>query len=115
MSSIYLDDYYRGGLEIPTYALNSYTQCAFSILDHLEQSILEVDVPSKVLARSILNKLSSEWDDCFVCLDRSMVGRQKVNSIVSNCSLNYLARDVTETRRRDQVREYKRIKIAADK
>ena len=44
-----------------------------------------------------------------------MVGRQKVNSIVSNCYLKNLARDVTETRRRDQVREFKIIKIAADK
>ena len=115
VSSTYLDDYDRGGLEIPTSALNSYAQCAFSILDDLEQRILEVDVPSKVLAQSILNKLSSEWDDCFVCHDHSMVGRQKVNSIVSNCYLKNLARDVTETRRRDQVREFKRIKIAADK
>ena len=60
VSSTYLDDYNRGGLEIPTSGLNSYTQCAFSILDHLEQRILEVDVPFKVLAHSILNKLSSE-------------------------------------------------------
>ena len=115
VSSSYLDDYNRGGLEIPTSALNSYTQCGFSILDHLEQRILEVDVPSKVLAQSILNKLSSEWDDCFVCHDHSMVGRQKFNSIESNCYLKNLDRDVTEIRRRDQVREFKRIKIAADK
>ena len=114
VASTYLDDYNRGGLEIPTSALNSYTQCAFSILDHLER-ILKVDVPSKVLAQNILNKLSSEWDDCFVCHDHSMVWRQKVNSIVSNCYLKNLARDVTETRRRDQVREFKRIKMAADK
>ena len=115
VSSTYLDNYSRGGLEIPTTALNSYTRCAFSILDHLEQRILEVDVPSKVLAQIILNKLSSEWNDFFVCHDHSMVGRQKVNSIVSNCYLKNLARDVTKTRRRDQVREFKRIKIAVDK
>ena len=112
VSSTYLDDYNRGGLKIPTSALNSYTQCAFSILNHLEQRILEVDVPSKVLAQSILNQLSSEWDDSFVCHDHSMVGRQKVNSIISNCYLKNLARDVKETKRRDQVREFKRIKIA---
>ena len=57
LSSTYPDDYNRGGLDIPTSALNSYTQCAFSILDHLEQRILEVYIPSKVLAQSILNKL----------------------------------------------------------
>ena len=106
MSCTYLDDYNRGGLEIPTSALNSYTQCAFSILDHLEQRILEVDVPSKVLAQSILNKLSSKWNYCFVCHGQSMVGRQKVNSIESNCYLKNLARDVTETRRRDQDKEF---------
>ena len=115
VSSTYLDNYNRGGLEIPTSALNSYTQCAFFILDHLEQRILEVDVPSKVLAQSILNKLSSEWDDFFVGHNHSMVGRQKVNSIVSNCYSKNLAKDVTETRRRDQVKEFKRMKIAADK
>ena len=41
VSSTYLDDYNRGGLEIPTSALNSYTQCSFSILDHLEQGFLK--------------------------------------------------------------------------
>ena len=54
MSSTYLDDYNKGGLEIPTSALNSYTQCAFSIFDHLEQRILEVDVPSKAPVNGIL-------------------------------------------------------------
>ena len=48
--SAYLDDYNKGGLKLTTSSLNSYTQCAFSILDHLEQKILEVGVPSKVLA-----------------------------------------------------------------
>ena len=32
VSSIYLNDYNRGGLKIPTTALNSNTQCVFSIL-----------------------------------------------------------------------------------
>ena len=73
VSSTYLDDYNRESLEIPTSALNSYTQCAFSILDHLEQFIFEVDVPSKVLAQSILNKLSSNLDNCFVFHDHSLV------------------------------------------
>ena len=63
-------------------------------------------IATQVLAQSILNKLSSEWDDCFVCHDYSMVGRQKVNSIVSNCYLKNLARDVTESRKGDQVREF---------
>ena len=32
VSSTYLDDYNRGGLEIPTSALNSYTLSLFSII-----------------------------------------------------------------------------------
>ena len=40
VSSTYFDDYNRGGLEIPTSALNSYTQCAFSILNHLDKGFL---------------------------------------------------------------------------
>ena len=112
VSSAYLDDHNKGGLKLLTSSLTSYTECAFSILDHLEERILEVDVPSKVLAQSILNHLSSEWNDSFVCPDHSMVGRQKVNSIISNCYMKNLARDVTETRRRDQVREFKRMKMA---
>ena len=58
VSNAYLDDYNKGGLKLPTSSLTSYTQCAFSILDHLEERILEVDVPSKVLTQSILNHLS---------------------------------------------------------
>ena len=53
--------------------------------------------------------MSSGWDDSFVCPQHSLIGRQKVNSIVSNCFLRNLARDDSETRRRDQVREFKRI------
>ena len=99
VSSAYLDYYNKGRLKLPTSSLNSYTQCAFSILNHQEQRILEVDVLSKVLAQSILNHLSSEWDDLFVCHNHSMVGLNIVNSIISNCYLKNLARDVTETRK----------------
>ena len=37
-----------------------------------------------------------------MCHDHSMVRRQKVNPIVSNCYLKNLVRDVTETRRRSK-------------
>ena len=111
VTSSYLDDLNKGGLKIPTSSLNNYTQCAFSILDYLEQRILELEIPSKVVTQSILDKLSSEWDDSFVCPEHSSHGRHKVNSIISNCFLKNLARDVSDTRRRDQVREFKRIKI----
>ena len=67
--------------------------------------------PSKVATQAIMDELSSESDDSFVCPEHSASGRHKVNSIISNCSLKNLASDVSETRRRDQVREYKRIKI----
>ena len=111
VSSSYLDDLNKGGLKLPTSALNNYTQCAFYILDYLEQRILELVTPSKVVTQTILDELSSEWDDSFVCPEHSASGPHKVNSIISNCLLNNLARDVSETRRRDQVREFKRIKI----
>ena len=87
-----------------------YTQCAFSTREYLEQRILEVELPSKVLAQSILDCLSSDWDDSFICPQHSLIGRRKVNSIVSNCYLKNLARDVSETRRRDLIREFKIIK-----
>ena len=111
VSSSYLDDLNKGGLKLPTSALNNYTHCAFSFLDYLEQRILELVTPSKVVTQTILDELSSEWDDSFVCPEHSASGRHKVNSVISNCFLNNLARDVSETRRRDQVREFKRIKI----
>ena len=71
---------------------------------------LEVEVHSKVLGQSILNHLSSEWNNSFVCYDHSIVGRQKFNYIILNCYMKNLARDMTETRRRDHVKE--RMKIA---
>ena len=114
VSSSYLDEYNKGGLKLPTSSLNN-TQCAFSTLEYLEQIILESEIPSKVLAQSILDCLSSDWDDSFVCPQHSLIGRQKVNSIVSNCYFKNLARDVSETRRRDQVKEFKRIKISQNK
>ena len=115
VSSSYLDDLNKGGLKLPTSSLNNYTQCAFSILDYLKQRILELEIPSKVVTQSILDRLSSEWDDSFVCPEHSLNGRHKVNSIISNCFLKNLARDVSETRRRDQLRECKRIKISQNK
>ena len=115
VSSSYLDEYNKWGLKLPTSSLNNYTQCAFFTLEYLEQIILESEIPSKVLAQSILDCLSSDWDDSFVCPQHSLIGRQKENSIVSNCYLKNLARDVSETRRRDQVKEFKRIKISQNK
>ena len=100
---------------MPKSSLINYTQCAFSILDHFEQRILQLDFPSKVLAQRILDHLSSGWDDSFVCVNHSMIGRQEVNSIISICFFKNLARDVSETRRRDQVREFKKIKISNSK
>ena len=84
VSSSYLDDLNKGGLKLPTSALNNYTQCAFSILDYLEQRILELVTPSKVVTQTILDELSSEWDNTFVCPEHSASGRHKVNSIISN-------------------------------
>ena len=84
VSSSYQDDLNKGGLKLPTSSLNNYTQCAFSILDYLEQRILELEIPSKVVTQSILDRLSSEWDDSFVCPEHSLNGRHKVNSIISN-------------------------------
>ena len=48
VSSSYLDDLNKGGFKLSTSALNNYTQCEFSILDYLEQRILELVTPSKV-------------------------------------------------------------------
>ena len=44
VSSSYLDEYNKGGLKLPTSSLNNYTQSAFSILDYLEQRILEQEI-----------------------------------------------------------------------
>lgn len=60
VTSTYLDDFSRGGLDIQISDLNSCTQCAFSILEHINQRILEGDVPFKVWTQSILKYLSSE-------------------------------------------------------
>ena len=77
--------------------------------------ILGSDLPSKPLAQFVLYHLSSEWDDSFVCMNHSIIGRQKVNSIISNCFLKNLAKDVSETKRRHQVQEFKRINMSNNK
>ena len=91
------------GLSPPPSALNHYTYRAFAILDTYEYQIRSLKVPWKILGHSLLNEVSPNWDNHYICPAHSSIYRSMINYTISNIYFSNLARSISETKRKKQI------------
>ena len=107
VSSEYFNNLNQGGLTLPNTSLHHYVSSAFCMLEVSERHIRESGFPWKTLAQELLNFATDEWDTSFACTEHSMKSRELVNNIISNIYFNNLRKQISETRRKDQVSAFK--------
>ena len=77
------------------------------MLEVSERHIRESGFPWKTLAQELLNFATDEWDTSYACTEHSMKSRELVNNIISNIYFNNLRKQISETRRKDQISAFK--------
>ena len=97
----------RGGLQLPSSILYSYVESAFCCIEYLETRMLATKLPLKLLICSLLKVLSNQWDTTFSCDLHYPECRNRINCIIANLYLTGMSREISETRRKDQVESFK--------
>ena len=64
-------------------------------------------LPLKILIYRLLEVISSQWDTTFACESNHLNHRNRTNSIIANLYLTGLSKEISETRRKDQVESFK--------
>ena len=64
-------------------------------------------LPLKILIYRLLEVMSNQWDTTFACESHYVALRNQTNSIIANLYLTGLSREISETRRKDQVESFK--------
>ena len=107
VSSEYVSNLNQGGLTLPCTSLQHYVLNAFCLLEVSEREIRSSSFPWKSLALALLSIATVEWDSTFACSCHSEKSKELVNKITSNIYFNNLRKQVSETRRKDQVTAFK--------
>ena len=107
VSSEYVSNINQGGLTLPCTSLQHYVLSAFCLLEVSEREIRSSSFPWKSLALALLSIAKVELDSTFACSCHSEKSKKLVNKITSNIYHNNLKKQVSETRRKDQVTAFK--------
>ena len=107
VSSEYVSNLNQGGLTLPCTSLQHYVLSTFCLLEVSERGIRSSSFPWKSLALALLSIATVEWDSTFACSCHSEKSKELVNKITSNIYFNNLRKQVSETRRKDQVTAFK--------
>ena len=76
---------------------------AFYLLEVTEVHIRDSDFPWKTLAQELLDLATVEWDTSYACPEHLIKSRELVDKILSNIYFNNLRKQISGTRRKDQV------------
>ena len=97
----------RGGLQLPSSVLYSYVESSFCVVKCLQTNILATMLPLKILIYRLLEAMSNQWDTTSACDSHYLNLRNRTNSIIANLYLTGLSKEISETRRKDQVESFK--------
>ena len=107
VSSEYVSNLNQVGLTLPCTSLRHYVLSAFCLLEVSEREIRSSIFPWKSLALALLSIATVEWDYTSACSCHSEKTKEFFNKITSNIHFNSLRKQVSETRRKDQVTAFK--------
>ena len=80
---------------------------AIAVIESIESKVLHSGLPAKILAATLFDRLSTDWESSFSCQSHTQENRKFINCKIFNIYFSNLAKAVSEIKRNYQVESIK--------